>query len=101
MLNYYFGGSLERVSGHVSCKHELNVTDRFTGLIATPVNSFHDFAIPEKGLGKDLEPIAFDASGYIEAFVHISLKVSGIMWHPERESPHRSADLKLLEGFLE
>ena len=100
MLNHYFEGELKRIDGHVATTHAVAVCDDYADLIDSPVNSYHNWAIPPDKLGRNLKAIAHDEAGNVEAFVHGRRKVAGIMWHPEREAILRAKNLRLLEGFL-
>ena len=100
MINLYFKGSLSPVSGHVASRHMLTVSSDFAHLALNEVNSFHAFGIGGQQLGENLISFAVDNEGFIEGFTHESLRISGLMWHPEREEPCRSADLELMRRFL-
>lgn len=76
-INDLTGGINGFVDGHVNIEHEIVMDSKiFT------VNSYHGQSIEKIGL--DMEPIAFDMDGNIEAFKHISKPIFGIVWHPER-----------------
>ena len=64
------------------------------------VNSYHSWGIDANGLAKDLDIIAVDNDGNIEAFEHKKKKLLGIMWHPEREIPFNKLDIQLIKRFL-
>ncbi|MEZ4752929.1 MAG: gamma-glutamyl-gamma-aminobutyrate hydrolase family protein [Bdellovibrionota bacterium] len=84
-IAHQFGAELEKVDGHVTCSHELEVLE---GNILTPllkcnkVNSYHNFAITS--LKAPLIPTAICSDKTIEAFEHQTLPIYGILWHPER-----------------
>ena len=84
-INYFQGGSLAKVDGHVATQHALvgNWADHF-GI--RHVNSFHDYALLDNSLGEDLYALAHSEDGVIEAFRHTKHRWLGIMWHPERNS---------------
>jgi N5-(cytidine 5'-diphosphoramidyl)-L-glutamine hydrolase len=100
MLNVSFGGRLSLVEGHVATTHELDIEEEFHDWIATPVNSYHNWAIGPEDLSPEFAPIAFDNDKNIEAFRHKSKKFSGIMWHPEREDPFKGLDLELIKKII-
>lgn len=82
-INHFQGGKLNQIENHVSTRHEI-----FGPLIpknSREVNSFHEFALTEKDIGKDLISIAWSNDHIIEAFKHKLFPWIGIMWHPERE----------------
>ncbi len=100
VVNVYFGGTLVAVANHAGCRHDLSVARGFEPLIDVHVNSFHDWTIAGDGVADGFVPVAFDGVGNVEAFVHDSLAISGIMWHPEREDPPRERDLAFLKRYL-
>jgi gamma-glutamyl-gamma-aminobutyrate hydrolase PuuD len=100
MINLYFKGSLSPVSGHVASRHMLTVSSDFAHLVLNEVNSFHTLGIGGQQLGENLISFAVDNEGFIEGFTHESLRISGLMWHPEREEPSRFGDLGLMRKFL-
>ncbi len=99
MLNHSFGGSLQKVSGHIAQNHPIFSVDN-NYIFPSQVNSFHGWAIPEKGLAADLSVLAKDEAGNIEAFKHKLHSILGIMWHPERVNDFNHLDLKLLKEFF-
>jgi len=99
MINTHFGGKLTVVNGHVAADHAIyaiNESDQLPKL----VNSYHSWGIDANGLAKDLDIIAIDNDGNIEAFEHKNKKLLGIMWHPEREMPFNKLDIQLIKRFL-
>lgn len=102
LINVWQGGVLGRVDGHVACRHELEICiDGLPGLShQREVNSFHAWGVPAEGLGDELEALARDADGRIEALRHRTRAWLGIMWHPEREQPFAEADLQLIRAHL-
>lgn len=91
----YFGGSVERIDGHVGTMHFVEVANSRFGLQSGMQNSFHDFAIIDAG---ELTPCAFSEDGAIEAVEHPRYKILGIMWHPERGMGIN--DLNLVKNFF-
>jgi gamma-glutamyl-gamma-aminobutyrate hydrolase PuuD len=100
IINLAFGGHLTRVAGHVATQHAIHSNTSAYQLPQT-VNSFHNWGIGKDGLASELEMIAVDSDGYIEAYQHPDTKLLGLMWHPEREKPFNSLDIQLLTRFLE
>ncbi|OGT39482.1 MAG: hypothetical protein A3F12_02950 [Gammaproteobacteria bacterium RIFCSPHIGHO2_12_FULL_38_14] len=100
MLNLYFGGTLDFIEGHIACRHSLIIKQGYEQLINPEVNSFHHWSISQDSLAKDFIVIAYDKNHRIEGFVHQSLKILGIMWHPERETPFTQRDIQLIRTFL-
>jgi len=99
MINLAFGGHLTQISGHVATQHVIyskTPTYQFPEI----VNSYHNWGISNDGLANELEIMAIDAEGHIEAYRHPDAKLLGLMWHPEREKPFNLLDIKLLTRFL-
>jgi gamma-glutamyl-gamma-aminobutyrate hydrolase PuuD len=100
-INHFFGGSTCELSGHVACRHRVSFAGDFSDTAPMDVNSFHNWGIPPDQLGEALFPMAITADGTVEALSHVTQKVAGIMWHPERENPFDEADLTLVRRLLE
>ncbi len=100
VINHYLDGSLVSISGHAAVSHRIEFYGQWKNLRARDVNSYHNFGIYPDNLAKNLEATAMHKDGTIEAFTHTTEKISGIMWHPEREHPLIKADVTLLKGLL-
>ena len=106
LMNIFFGGKLDRVSGHVANRHLVRTCfDQSDQFITSNVNSFHNWGISINNLAQQLIPCAFDTDDYIEAARHKKLNWLGVMWHPEREEVFESSDIDILqkifnEGFV-
>ena len=102
IINHYFGGQLQRAPGHVATRHRVRL--RAAGVtspdVSAEVNSFHDYAIPDSGLGETLKATAWADDGSVEAFSDESSLVLGIMWHPEREPRLPDRDALLMKGLF-
>jgi len=96
IINVFFRGTLSQITDHVATRHPMRHGD---GLRS--VNSYHNFCIYPRDLGKELSPIAHCEDGSIEAFRHDNGFFHGIMWHPEREIPSDSLDVELLCAIFE
>jgi N5-(cytidine 5'-diphosphoramidyl)-L-glutamine hydrolase len=90
LLNYYFGGTIERVNSddHVAKIHNVNIIDKMTretfdsdSIIA---NSFHNKGVLRSGLAPGLIPFATANDGNVEGFFVEGSPILGIQWHPER-----------------
>jgi putative glutamine amidotransferase len=95
-LNHAAGGHFETVSGHVATRHQLTgdwVAVNQIGL----VNSYHNLAITDASMAAVFSILARSDDGVIEAMQHVHYPWLGIMWHPERETPFASHDLKLIQ----
>jgi len=100
MINLAFGGHLTQVSGHVATEHAIYSKTPIYQFPKT-ANSYHNWGVSNDGLSSELEVMAVDAEGYIEAYKHPDVKLLGLMWHPEREKPFNLLDIQLLTRFLE
>jgi putative glutamine amidotransferase len=86
IINTYFGGSLKNVENHVGVRHLLD-----NGKI---VNSFHNYAVDELGVGLQITARSSDVT--IEELHHTKYNIYGQMHHPERMSPFDDNDLDRL-----
>ena len=94
LLNKFLGGnvSLELVNNigvnHVSVEHQVCIENQvFLDLLGKDhfmVNSFHGHGVISTGLSSSLEIFAISDSQIVEGFIHKSLPILGIQWHPER-----------------
>ena len=98
----YFGSTFKPISGHVAVRHAIEVTNQFWGsniLAQTEeVNSYHKYCIDN--LAKNLQCTSVSGDGSIESFIHGEIRISGQMWHPEREKPFKSHDFQMIETFF-
>lgn len=86
ILNVFFGGKINEVEGHVGSQHHIHPVNS-TEIFPKRVNSFHTWGISQNNLSPELEPLALDDCGNIEAFQSKKMKILGLMWHPERDYP--------------
>ena len=100
MLNVWFGGSLQKIDGHVGTYHAVSATSASPLPERRTVNSYHNWGISIDTLAENLDVLAQHEDGSVEAFRHRTHRAAGIMWHPERESPFNEEDLKLLRSFV-
>jgi len=64
------------------------------------VNSFHNFGISKKNLSLNFIPLCFDKENNIEAMMHKTKKIYGIMWHPEREKKINKKDINFIKNKI-
>jgi len=83
----YFGGSLQKVTGHTAVRHNIDINRN--------VNSYHEYS--PSALPDSLEIISKSQDGQIEYIKHKEFPITGIMWHPERESPFKEEDINLIK----
>lgn len=92
-IQHFFGVPLEPVAGHVAKQQTVLVEGR-----PQAVNSYHNFGA--RTTNADLEVWAVAEDGVIEAVRHRHHSIHGVMWHPERLSPFRMADLELFMNIF-
>ena len=92
-IQHMFGVRLHRCSGHVATMHEV-IADG----IPRSVNSFHELvaasSVPE------LNVWATGPGNAVEAIRHRDLRIAGIMWHPERNTPFDLRDIEFFRSFF-
>ena len=105
VLNKFFGGEQEflNTDTHVGNNHSIKIkNESFSKLINSTdvlVNSYHRNIISVDSLAETLTPFAFsDIDNTVEAFVHSTLPIIGVMWHPEREQ--KSFDEKIVGSIF-
>lgn len=76
-VNDLTGGINGDIEGHTQTEHPIIMDSKIH-----TVNSYHGQSIEK--LGKDMEVLAYDLDGYIEAFRHKQKHIYGVVWHPER-----------------
>jgi N5-(cytidine 5'-diphosphoramidyl)-L-glutamine hydrolase len=79
---------LERVEGHVTQRQTIHINGE-----PMEVNSYHRFAARESR--PPLEVWAVAGDGVVKAVRHTGRSTTGIMWHPERNTPFAADDLAL------
>ncbi len=79
---------LRRVAGHVTKCQTIHIDGE-----PAEVNSYHRFAAFESR--PPLEVWAVAADGVVKAIRHSALPITGIMWHPERNTPFATVDVAL------
>jgi putative glutamine amidotransferase len=102
VMNLFHGGTVASLAGHAGTRHSLSDKQSLSDAdfaFDAEVNSYHDFGVPENGLGEGLTVLA-DADGWPEAFVNEEERHFGIMWHPERNRPSSARDIALFSRFL-
>lgn len=92
LIQHAFGIKLEALHGHVATDHLLLGNDRRE---LRKVNSYHRFGTDTTI--KNLEVLARSPDGVVEEIRHISLRIHGIMWHPERFAPFEKTDMQLIK----
>jgi len=95
-INVFFKGKLINLKHHVACNHPIQI-DRWGGI---KVNSYHNQGMNEQVLSPKLKSFAQSPDRIIEGIYHPNLPLAGIQWHPERKSPDKKINAKLINAFL-
>jgi N5-(cytidine 5'-diphosphoramidyl)-L-glutamine hydrolase len=85
---------LLRVEGHVTRRQTIRIDGE-----PAEVNSYHRFAASETRPPLDVWALAAD--GVVKAVRHSARPLTGIMWHPERNTPFAAADIALFRRVFE
>ena len=85
---------LLRAEGHVTPRQNIRIDGQ-----AAEVNSYHRFAASESRPPLDVWAVAAD--GVVKAVRHSGRPITGIMWHPERNTPFAAADISLFRRAFE
>jgi N5-(cytidine 5'-diphosphoramidyl)-L-glutamine hydrolase len=93
LIQHRCGVALSRVAGHVTPRQTIRIEGE-----AAEVNSYHRFAARESH--PPLEVWAIAPDGVVKAVRHAAQPVTGIMWHPERNSPFAAADISLFRRIF-
>lgn len=85
---------------HVGTRHAVRVTP-WPGSLpcasSLEVNSYHACGIEAAQLAPVLKPWAVAEDGSVEAFTGDNGRLTGIMWHPERETVPQEHDVRLFQ----
>ena len=103
LLNWRFGGSVERGDGHRGRTHLVAAVADRAGIAAgatLQVNSYHDNVIAPSSLAPGLAALALAEDGTIEAFTHPELPLLAVQWDPERPIADDRAGIGLLRSWL-
>lgn len=90
LINMFYGGVISPIDAHVGERHLITFTDNL--MQKREVNSYHEFGILEKNLGQGIKALALASDGTVEALQHQVDRVTGMMWHPEREAMFSDED---------
>lgn len=90
MMNYFEGGILEKINGHIGTRHDLVYRGQ-----SVNVNSYHALGFTDPSKAFDVTARAQD--GVTEAMTHKKYNWHGIMWHPEREHVAQAIDVALFK----
>jgi putative glutamine amidotransferase len=109
-VNVFFGGNLIQDTkkqlklDHLATNHIIKITDEKVNSYLKKddflVNSFHNQAITQEILSKELKYFAISEDGLIEGIYHPNYPIAGVQWHPERKGPDRKVDNMLINAFI-
>jgi N5-(cytidine 5'-diphosphoramidyl)-L-glutamine hydrolase len=85
---------LLRVEGHVTRRQTIRIDGE-----PAEVNSYHRFAASDTRPPLDVWAVAAD--GVVKAVRHSARPITGIMWHPERNTPFAATDVSLFRRVFE
>jgi putative glutamine amidotransferase len=94
LIQHRHGIALSRVEGHVASRQTIAIRGE-----SAEVNSYHCFGARESRPPLDVWAVAAD--GVVKAIRHASRPITGIMWHPERNSPFAADDIALFRSVFE
>lgn len=104
LINLHCGGSIGEIGDHVAVDHDLEIDPDVASIEELPtrvtVNSYHGYGITEADLGAELAVAGRSPDGSIEWVEHERQPITGIMWHPERESPSAELDRRVISSRL-
>jgi len=106
-INIYFKGGLVKLNRktHPIENHGINIVDSKTEDVLgneVGVNSYHNFGVTEKTLSPNLKAFAVSKDKkVIEGIYHQNHPIAGIQWHPERVSPDKKFNEKLVKMFID
>ncbi|MEA3347337.1 MAG: gamma-glutamyl-gamma-aminobutyrate hydrolase family protein [Candidatus Auribacterota bacterium] len=101
MMVAHYGGKLVPVNGHTAISHGVAVQGEKLIPLSNrdSVNSFHNFGVKERDIGRGLAAVALAPDGTVEAIAHKQFPQWGIMWHPERQ-PYDEKDAVLIKELF-
>jgi len=110
-INVYFGGKLiQNISKEIKSSFKHVAKDHLIELLdkrlhsgkrnQVKVNSYHNQGVDNITLSSKLNCFAKSTDGVIEGIFHPNLPIVGIEWHPERNSPDKEFNYKLIKAFL-
>jgi N5-(cytidine 5'-diphosphoramidyl)-L-glutamine hydrolase len=92
-IQHVHGVRLHQGEGHVAQTHYILIDGRNRS-----VNSYHNLVARDSVA--DLPVWALAPDGAIEAIRHRNLRLAGIMWHPERNTPFDPLDIEFFRSFF-
>lgn len=106
VINLIMGGHLKLnlLQDHIGTRHTIRLCEPFDksqqGVCPREVNSFHSHGMNRSDIAMALHPFAMAEDGTVEGFCSTDGRVTGIMWHPEREIVPHAHDISLIRRLL-
>ncbi len=107
LLNIFYNGHLTRnipryhdAQPHELCLRSAQFTMKDDQNIF--VNSYHTQGVTTQDLSPELDLVATDGQGWVEAFKHKTQQIWGMQWHPERVNPQaKEIDDMIINQWVE
>lgn len=106
IINRFMGGHTGAGFGakHAGTRHTLSLMPCAGGpqlsITSLEVNSYHNDGIGQDDLAPALSPWAVAPDGSVEGFSSADGRMTGIMWHPEREIEAQAHDIHLFQALM-
>lgn len=106
VINQIMGGRLSTdfLQNHMCTRHTIWPCEPFdrsqSSATFREVNSFHNHGMTPTDIAMALHPFAVAGDGSVEGFCSSDGRVTGIMWHPEREIIPHEHDVNLMQRLL-
>jgi putative glutamine amidotransferase len=94
VIQHRYAVPLRRIQGHVMQRQTIDIEGK-----ETEVNSYHNFGASESP--PPLVPWAHARDGIVKAIRHSEQPMTGIMWHPERNTPFAERDIALFREVFQ
>jgi N5-(cytidine 5'-diphosphoramidyl)-L-glutamine hydrolase len=94
VIQHRYAVPLRRIQGHVMPRQIIDVEGK-----ETEVNSYHNFGASESR--HPLTAWAHARDGIVKAIRHSQQPMTGIMWHPERNTPFAERDIALFRQVFQ
>ncbi|MFC4305873.1 gamma-glutamyl-gamma-aminobutyrate hydrolase family protein [Cohnella boryungensis] len=97
VILHYYGVRLAAVEGHTASRHR--VLSLEGGEPVRVKNSYHAYGTKE--IAEPLRVLARAADGVVEAIGHREKRISGMMWHPERNGIPDEDDIRWIKACFD
>lgn len=104
VLNLLMDGRISSGFGkkHVKTRHLIRIEqdEPHWPAMSRDVNSYHNCGMAKEDLASALTPWAVAEDGSVEAFTGYNGRLTGIMWHPERENEAHEHDIRIFQHYF-